>query len=115
MPQVRDAKTGRYTSGGSSSVGGAASTNPRIQKAKAVGGGAPAARVSASTSSKPSKMTQSDVSKLNRKQLESKAIEAARKNASKQGISADEAERRARLLMSSNSDAQLRKFVYKNQ
>jgi hypothetical protein len=108
MPQVRDAKTGRYTSGGSSSVGGAASTNPRIQKAKAVGGGAPAG-------GKPSKMTQAAVSKLNRKQLESKAIEAARKNASKQGISADEAERRARMLMSSNSDAQLRKFVYKNQ
>lgn len=42
MPQVRDPKTGRYTSGGSSSVGGAAGTNPRIQKAKAVGGGASA-------------------------------------------------------------------------
>jgi hypothetical protein len=108
MPQVRDSKTGRYTSGGGSSVGSAAGTNPRIQKAKAVGNGATAG-------GKPSKMTQSDVSKLNRKQLESKAIEAARKNASKQGISADEAERRARMLMSSNSDAQLRKFVYKNQ
>jgi hypothetical protein len=42
MPQVRDPKTGRYTSGGGSSVGGAAGTNPRIQKAKAVGGGATA-------------------------------------------------------------------------
>lgn len=42
MPQVRDPKTGRYTSGGGSSVGGAAGTNPRIQKAAAVGGGAPA-------------------------------------------------------------------------
>lgn len=42
MPQVRDGKTGRYTSGGGSSVGGAAGTNPRIQKAKAVGGGAAA-------------------------------------------------------------------------
>ena len=42
MPQVRDAKTGRYTSGGGSSVGGAAGTNPRIQKANAVGAGAPA-------------------------------------------------------------------------
>ena len=42
MPQVRDAKTGRYTSGGGSSVGGAAGTNPRIQKAKAMGGGATA-------------------------------------------------------------------------
>lgn len=42
MPQVRDPKTGRYTSGGGSSVGGAASTNPRIQKAKAVGSGATA-------------------------------------------------------------------------
>lgn len=42
MPQVRDPKTGRYTSGGGSSVGGAASTNPRISKAKAVGGGAAA-------------------------------------------------------------------------
>lgn len=40
MPQVRDPKTGRYTSGGGSSVGGAAGTNPRIQKAKAMGGGA---------------------------------------------------------------------------
>lgn len=37
MPQVRDPKTGRYTSGGSSSVGGAAGTNPRISKARAVG------------------------------------------------------------------------------
>lgn len=43
MPQVRDPKTGRYTSGGGSSVGGAAGTNPRIQKAKAVGNGATAA------------------------------------------------------------------------
>jgi hypothetical protein len=42
MPQVRDPKTGRYTSGGGSSVGGAAGTNPRIQKAKAVGNGATA-------------------------------------------------------------------------
>lgn len=42
MPQVRDPKTGRYTSGGGSSVGGASGANPRIQKAKAVGGGAPA-------------------------------------------------------------------------
>ena len=42
MPQVRDPKTGRYTSGGGSSVGGAAGTNPRIQKAKAIGGGATA-------------------------------------------------------------------------
>lgn len=42
MPQVRDPKTGRYTSGGGSSVGGAASTNPRISKAKAVGNGATA-------------------------------------------------------------------------
>lgn len=42
MPQVRDPKTGRYTSGGESSVGGAASTNSRLQKAKAVGAGAPA-------------------------------------------------------------------------
>ena len=42
MPQVRDPKTGRYTSGGGSSVGGAAGTNPRIQKAKAVGAGATA-------------------------------------------------------------------------
>ena len=32
MPQVRDPKTGRYTSGGGSSVGGAAGINPRIQK-----------------------------------------------------------------------------------
>lgn len=42
MPQVRDPKTGRYTSGGGSSVGGAAGTNPRIQKAAAVGAGATA-------------------------------------------------------------------------
>ena len=42
MPQVRDPKTGRYTSGGGSSVGGASSTNPRIQKAAAVGNGATA-------------------------------------------------------------------------
>lgn len=48
MPQVRDPKTGRYTSGGDSSVGGAASTNPRIQKAKAVGGGATAGGANAS-------------------------------------------------------------------
>lgn len=42
MPQMRDPKTGRYISGGGSSVGGAASTNPRIQKAAAVGNGATA-------------------------------------------------------------------------
>lgn len=42
MPQVRDPKTGRYTSGGGSSVGGAAGTNPRIQKARAMSGGASA-------------------------------------------------------------------------
>ena len=42
MPQVRDPKTGQYTSGGGSSVGSAASTNPRIQKAAAVGAGATA-------------------------------------------------------------------------
>lgn len=42
MPQTRDPKNGRYTSGGGSSVGGAAGTNPRIQKARAVGGGATA-------------------------------------------------------------------------
>lgn len=49
MPQVRDPKTGRYTSGGGSSVGGAAAVNPRIQKAAAVGGGATAGGVSTST------------------------------------------------------------------
>ena len=113
MSQVRDPKTGRYTSGGGSSVGGAAGTNPRIQKAKAVGGGATAG-------GKPSKMTQSAVSKLNRKQLESKAIEAVKKLSMQKGnaysgLTSEEAERRARLLMSGNSDAQLRKFVYKNQ
>ena len=44
MPQVRDPKTGRYTSGGSSSyeAGASAGTNSRIQKAKAMGGGAAA-------------------------------------------------------------------------
>lgn len=42
MPQVRDPKTGRYVSAGGSSVGGAAGTNPRVSKAKAVGNGAPA-------------------------------------------------------------------------
>ena len=44
MPQVRDPKTGRYTSGGGSSyeAGANAGTNPRIQKAKAMGdGGSP--------------------------------------------------------------------------
>lgn len=41
MPQVRDPKTGRYSSGGSS-VGGAAGTNPRVSKAAAVGNGATA-------------------------------------------------------------------------
>lgn len=42
MPQVRDPKTGRYTSGGGSSyeAGASAGTNSRIQKAKAVGAGA---------------------------------------------------------------------------
>ena len=42
MPQVRDPKTGRYVSAGGSSVGGAAGTNSRVSKAKAVGNGAPA-------------------------------------------------------------------------
>lgn len=40
MPQVRDPKTGRYTSGGGSSVGGAAAVNPRVAKAANVGSGA---------------------------------------------------------------------------
>lgn len=52
MPQVRDPKTGQYTSGGGSSVGGAASTNPRIQKAAAVGAGATAGGGSAVQSRK---------------------------------------------------------------
>lgn len=39
MAQNRDPKTGRYTSGNGSSIGGAAGTNPRIQKAKSVGVG----------------------------------------------------------------------------
>lgn len=41
MPQNRDPKTGRYTSGGGSSyeAGASASTNSRIQKAKLVGAG----------------------------------------------------------------------------
>lgn len=42
MPQSRDPKTGRYVSGSGSSIGGAAGTNSRVQKAKAVGGGASA-------------------------------------------------------------------------
>lgn len=42
MPQVRDPKTGRYTSSGGSSVGSPAPTNPRIQKAAAMGAGATA-------------------------------------------------------------------------
>lgn len=41
MPKVRDPKTGRFTSAGGSSyeAGATAPTNPRIQKAKAVGSG----------------------------------------------------------------------------
>lgn len=39
MPQVRDSKTGRYTSGGASAP------NPRIQKAKAVGNGTTAPEI----------------------------------------------------------------------
>ena len=41
MPQVRDPKTGRYTSGGGSSyeAGASAGTNSRLQKAKSVGSG----------------------------------------------------------------------------
>ena len=52
MPQVRDPKTGRYTSGGGSSVGGAAGTNPRVSKARAVGAGATAGGASAGSEAK---------------------------------------------------------------
>jgi hypothetical protein len=66
MPQVRDPKTGRYTSGGGSSVGGAAGTNPRIQKAKAVGGGATAGGNSNSLNTKLSSSEAAQaVNKLN--------------------------------------------------
>ena len=68
MPQTRDAKTGRYTSGGGSSVGGAAGTNARVQKAKAVGGGATAGGASAGGSSpaiqSKKAISQSDAEKM---------------------------------------------------
>lgn len=64
MPQVRDPKTGRYISGGGSSVGGAASTNPRIQKAAAVGNGAPAGGSSKSSPKSSSKSVESQVEKI---------------------------------------------------
>lgn len=60
------------------------------------------------------KFTQAELNKMSRKKLESTALQVARKLASKQGISEAEAERRAKMLMSSNSDAQLRKYIKKN-
>jgi hypothetical protein len=60
------------------------------------------------------KFTQAELNKMNRKKLESTALQVARKLASKQGISEAEAERRAKMLMSSNSDAQLRKYIKRN-
>ena len=60
------------------------------------------------------KFAQAELNKMSRKKLESTALQVARKLASKQGISEAEAERRAKMLMSSNSDAQLRKYIKKN-
>ena len=60
------------------------------------------------------KFTQAELNKMSRKKLESTALQVARKLASKQGITEAEAERRAKMLMSSNSDAQLRKYIKRN-
>ena len=58
--------------------------------------------------------TQAELNKMSRNKLESTALQVARKLASKQGISEAEAERRAKMLISSNSDAQLRKYIKRN-
>lgn len=62
------------------------------------------------TKEEPKKQEEStDIKKMSRKQLEEEAVkEYIKKNAS---LGAKEAERRARALMSGNTDAQLRKYI----
>jgi hypothetical protein len=56
-----------------------------------------------------------DVSEMTRSQLESTAYKIAVKLAPTQNISADEALRRAKLLMSAQSTPQLRKYINKHR
>ena len=58
--------------------------------------------------------TMKQLENKNRKDLEKIAREVARKNATKQGLTEDEALRRFDLLVSSNSTSQLRKYIHKN-
>ena len=58
--------------------------------------------------------TMKQLENKNRKDLEKIAREVARKNATKQGLTEDEALRRFDLLVSSNSTPQLRKYINKN-
>lgn len=65
------------------------------------------------TKSTTSKLTKASLNKMSRKNLETQAIKAFIKKNSSLGTA--EATRRAKALMSGNTDAQLRKFIYKNQ
>lgn len=54
------------------------------------------------------------ISQMNRSQLETVARAIFIKQGLTQGLSADEADWRARSLMSGNTDAQLRKYIKRN-
>ena len=77
MPQVRDPKTGRYISGDGSSVGGAAGTNPRIQKAAAVGAGAPSSKPAPSLSETFANSSYSEAVSLAENEFASSGIPAS--------------------------------------
>lgn len=59
------------------------------------------------------KVTGAQLKKMNRKQLETLATAIYANRATKSGMSQDEGVRRAKSLMSGNTDAQLRKYISK--
>lgn len=59
------------------------------------------------------KVSASDLKKMSRKQLERAATSIFANRSVKSGLSRAEGTRRAKLLMSGNTDAQLRKYIKK--
>lgn len=90
---------------GSASVTGSAKNASKSSKS---GGGSKSSIATANT-----KFSTKQITSMNRKQLETAAKAVFVKMNMKRGLSESEALHRANSLMSSNSDAQLRKYIKK--
>ncbi len=84
-----------------------------VAKAGSVSGGGKSTK-SNSLSAMNTKFSTKEISKMSRRQLEIAARAVFVKQNVAKGLSATEADRRASLLMSGNTDAQLRKYIKRN-